>query len=203
MSSTIRQQRRAGLGPAGWWGLEGAVEGWAPDLFTFGKVIGAGLPVAAVGGRAEVMNLLAPLGPVYQAGTLSGNPVATAAGLAQLRLADDDAYARLGNVADEVARLVGEALSVAGVPHVVQRAGTLFSVAFGTTTPVTDYAQLQATQSWRYGPFFHALLDGGIYPPPSAFEAWFVSSAHDDAALDRLVEALPAAASAAAAARPV
>jgi glutamate-1-semialdehyde 2,1-aminomutase len=190
------------VGPAGWWGLEGAIEGWAPDLLTFGKVIGAGLPVAAVGGRADVMNLLAPLGPVYQAGTLSGNPVATAAGLAQLELADQAVYARLDAVATQVAGLVDDALTAAQVPHVVQRAGNLFSFAFGTTTPVVDYAGMQATQSWRYGPFFHALLAAGVYPPPSAFEAWFVSAAHDGPALDQLAAALPAAAAAAADARP-
>ncbi len=111
--------------------LAEAGEAVTPDLVTFGKVIGGGLPVAAVGGRADIMDLLAPLGPVYQAGTLSGNPVAVAAGLATLRHADDDAYARLAAAADAVAAATGAALDAAGVPHVLQRAGTLFSVFIG------------------------------------------------------------------------
>ena len=185
---------------AGWWGLEGAHEGWAPDLLTFGKVIGGGLPVAAVAGRADLMDLLAPLGPVYQAGTLSGNPVATAAGLAQLRLADAAAYARVDAASAQVQQLVTDALAAAGVAHHVQRAGNLFSIAFGTDRPVHDYAGMQATEHWRYGPFFHALLSAGVYPPPSAFEAWFLSAAHDDDALSVIADALPAAAAAAASA---
>ncbi|MCG2797458.1 MAG: glutamate-1-semialdehyde 2,1-aminomutase [Cellulomonas sp.] len=182
---------------AGWWGLEGAREGWAPDLLTFGKVIGGGLPVAAVAGRADVMDLLAPLGPVYQAGTLSGNPVATATGLAQLRLADADVYARIDAASATLQTLVSDALTAAGVAHHVQRAGNLFSIAFGTDEPVHDYAGMQATEHWRYAPFFHALLERGVYLPPSAFEAWFVSAAHDESALSRIAEALPAAAAAA------
>ncbi|WP_129339275.1 glutamate-1-semialdehyde 2,1-aminomutase [Cellulomonas endophytica] len=192
------------VSPAGWWGLEGAREGWAPDLLTFGKVVGGGLPVAAVAGRAEVMDLLAPLGPVYQAGTLSGNPVATAAGLATLRLADDAVYARVDHVAAVLGREVSAALAAAGLPHRVHTAGNLFSTVFGEAAArgeVQDYAGMLASESWRYAPFFHALLDAGVYAPPSAFEAWFVSAAHDDDAVARVVEALPAAARAAAEAR--
>ncbi len=190
-------------GPSGWWGLEGAVEGWAPDLFTFGKVVGGGLPVAAVGGRREVMEQLAPLGPVYQAGTLSGNPVATAAGLATLRLADEAAYARVAAVADAVAAGLAEALTAQGVAHSIQRAGTLFSAAFVDPAdgPVTDYARAQQQEAFRYPPFFHALLEAGVHAPPSVYEAWFVSAAHDDAAVGRVLDALPRAARAAAAAR--
>ena len=190
-------------GPAGWWGLEGAVEGWAPDLLTFGKVIGGGLPVAAVGGRRSVMEHLAPVGPVYQAGTLSGNPVATAAGLATLRACDASVYARLTTVADAVAAGLGAALTAAGVAHSVQRAGTLFSAAFVDPAdgPVTDYTRAQGQDAFRYPPLFHALLDAGVYPPPSVYEAWFVSAAHDDAAVNRILDALPVAARAAAAAR--
>ena len=193
------------VGPAGWWGLEGAIEGWAPDLLTFGKVIGGGLPVAAVGGRADIMGALAPLGPVYQAGTLSGNPVATAAGLATLRAADASVYARVDAVAAAIGGALTSALDAAGVAHVVQSAGSLFSVAFGAAAAergVHSYGDMLASESWRYAPFFHALLDAGVYPPPSGFEAWFVSAAHDDDAVERIVDALPAAARAAAAAAP-
>jgi glutamate-1-semialdehyde 2,1-aminomutase len=191
------------VGPAGWWGLEGAVEGWAPDLLTFGKVIGGGLPVAAVGGRADILGALAPLGPVYQAGTLSGNPVATAAGLATLRAADAGVYARVDEVAATLRGALTSALDAAGVAHVVQSAGSLFSVVFGAAAAergTHDYADMLASESWRYAPFFHALLDADVYAPPSGFEAWFVSAAHDDAAVERIVDALPAAARAAAAA---
>ncbi len=181
--------------------LREAGEAVVPDLVTFGKVIGGGMPVAAVGGRAEIMDLLAPTGPVYQAGTLSGNPVAVAAGLATLRLADDAVYARLASAADTVASAVGEALSAAGVPHVVQRAGTLFSVFFGAEVAggVPDYATAQRQDAAAYGRFFHAMLDAGVSLPPSAFEAWFLTAAHDDDALALVLAALPAAARAAAA----
>jgi glutamate-1-semialdehyde 2,1-aminomutase len=164
---------------------------------TFGKVIGGGLPVGAFGGRADVMALLAPAGPVYQAGTLSGNPVATAAGLATLRHCDDALYDRLDKTATIIGDLVSEALSAAGVPHALQRAGTLFSVFFNDH-PVTNYDQARQQSVRAYAAFFHAMLDAGVYLPPSAFEAWFVSGAHDDAAVDRIAAALPAAARAAA-----
>lgn len=193
------------VGPAGWWGLEGAVEGWAPDLLTFGKVVGGGLPLAAVGGRADVLDALAPLGPVYQAGTLSGNPVATAAGLATLRAADAAVYARVDAVAATLRQALTTALAAAGVPHAVQSAGSLFSVVFGPAAAdhgAHDYADVLASESWRYPPFFHALLDAGVYAPPSGFEAWFVSAAHDDAVVERIVDALPSAARAAAVASP-
>jgi glutamate-1-semialdehyde 2,1-aminomutase len=183
---------------AGWFGLDGV----EPDLMTFGKVIGGGLPVAAFGGRADVMAHLAPEGPVYQAGTLSGNPVATAGGLATLRELTPDAYVRLDRSAAAVAGLVGDALSAAGVAHRTQRAGNLFSFFFvePDVTDVADHAAATGQEAWRYAPFFHALLAGGVSAPPSAFEAWFVSTAHDDDALARLADALPAAARAAAAA---
>ncbi len=192
------------VGPAGWWGLEAARvvpdgAGWQPDLFTFGKVIGGGMPLAALGGRADVMEQLAPLGPVYQAGTLSGNPVAVAAGIATLRAADAAVYSRLNAVADQLSHATSEALAAAGVEHVIQRAGNLFSVAFSATPP-TDYASVRAQAAFRYAPFFHAMLDAGVSLPPSVFEAWFVTAAHDDAAVSRILEALPAAARAAAAA---
>ena len=180
---------------SGWYGLE-PVEA---DLLTFGKVMGGGLPAAAFGGRAEVMAELAPAGPVYQAGTLSGNPVAVAAGLATLRACTDEVYLRVDAAAATVARLVAEALTKEGVPHRVQTAGSLFSVFFAEDE-VLDYAGARAQQAWRYPPFFHEMLARGVYLPPSAYEAWFVSAAHDDAVLDRVADALPEAARAAAAA---
>ncbi|GAD32704.1 glutamate-1-semialdehyde aminotransferase [Microbacterium sp. TS-1] len=190
-------------GPSGYWGvLREAGEDVAPDLLTFGKVVGGGLPVAALAGRAEIMDLLAPLGPVYQAGTLSGNPVAVAAGLATLRLADSDVYARISRAADTVSVAASAALDAAGVPHVVQRAGTLFSVFFGSAVVagVPDYETATRQDAGAYAAFFHAMLEAGVSLPPSAFEAWFLTAAHDDVALGRILEALPGAARAAAAA---
>jgi glutamate-1-semialdehyde 2,1-aminomutase len=187
---------------SGHWALDGALEGWAPDLVTFGKVMGGGFPAAAFGGRREVMAQLAPEGPVYQAGTLSGNPVAATAGLTTLRLATDELYAFLDEAAQTVSRLTGTALEAAGVPHVVQRAGNLFSVFFVRSTDmseVTDFADASTQVLPRFAAFFHAMLEHGVYLPPSAFEAWFVSAAHDGAALDKIAAALPYAAAAAAA----
>ncbi|AUN39202.1 Glutamate-1-semialdehyde 2,1-aminomutase 2 (plasmid) [Tsukamurella tyrosinosolvens] len=180
---------------AGWYGL-------APvdaDLFTFGKVMSGGLPAAAFGGSAEVMGHLAPLGPVYQAGTLSGNPVAVAAGLATLQNATDEVYAKLNANSIRLGGLIGDALTAEGVRHHVQYAGNLVSVFF-TDGPVADYAQAKAAETFRFAPFFHALLEQGIYPPPSAFEAWFVSAALSDDDFASIEAALPAAARAAAAA---
>jgi glutamate-1-semialdehyde 2,1-aminomutase len=181
----------------GQWGLDGAVEGWTPDLMTFGKVMGGGFPAAAFGGRADVMAMLAPEGPVYQAGTLSGNPVATTAGLATLRLATDDVYARVDEVADTISTAATKALSAAGVPHVVQRGGNMFSIFFTEAATVPDYATAAGQDVGAYKAFFHAMLDRGVYLPPSAFEAWFCSSAHDDMAVQHVLDALPAAAQAA------
>ena len=183
---------------SGWYGLDPV----DADLFTFGKVMSGGLPAAAFGGRAVIMGRLAPLGPVYQAGTLSGNPVAVAAGLATLRNCTPDVYARLDSAAATIGRLVDEAFTEVGLEHHVQFAGNLFSVFF-TSDPVSDFDGVQAAQSaspGRYPAFFHAMLDAGVYLPPSAYEAWFVSAAHDDAAIDRIASALPGAARAAAAA---
>jgi len=174
---------------SGWYGIDPV----DADLFTFGKVMSGGLPAAAFGGRAEVMERLAPLGPVYQAGTLSGNPVAVAAGLATLRAADAAVYATLDANAGRLIRLLSEALTEAAVPHQISRAGNMFSVFFAEA-PVTDFASARASQTWRYPPFFHALLEAGVYPPCSAYESWFVSTALDEAAFDRIAGALPAAA---------
>jgi glutamate-1-semialdehyde 2,1-aminomutase len=181
---------------SGWYGREGV----AGDLTTFGKVMGGGLPAAAFGGRAEIMDLLAPLGPVYQAGTLSGNPLATAAGLATLRACTPEVYARVDAAAAEVAKLAAEALGAAGVPFRLQEAGNLFSVFLGGNSQVPDFAAARRQSGAAYAAFFHAMLDGGVYLPPSPYEAWFLSAAHDAAALGRIAEALPAAARAAAAA---
>ncbi|MCU0266940.1 MAG: glutamate-1-semialdehyde 2,1-aminomutase [Actinomycetia bacterium] len=185
------------VGPAGWYGLEGV----AADLITFGKVIGGGLPVAAFGGRADVMARLAPAGPVYQAGTLSGNPMATLAGLTTLRLLTPDIYAHLDRTAARLAAMVSEELARAGVAHRVQAAGNLFSVFF-VDQEVRTYDDARRQETFRYAAFFHAMLDRGVYLPPSAFEAWFVSAAHDADSLQRVADALPAAARAAARATP-
>ena len=189
---------------SGQWGLDGAREGWRPDLLTFGKVMGGGFPAAAFGGRADVMGMLSPDGPVYQAGTLSGNPVATTAGLATLRAATDEVYAHIDRAAGLLADEVDKALAEAGVSHVVQVGGNMFSVFLfdDPVEAVRDFATASAQNLDRYAAFFHAMLGQGIYLPPSAFEAWFLSSAHDDQVLDRVVAALPVAARAAAAVPP-
>jgi glutamate-1-semialdehyde 2,1-aminomutase len=181
------------VGRAGWYGLDGV----RPDLMTFGKVMGGGFPAAAFGGRADIMGRLAPAGPVYQAGTLSGNPVATAAGLAQLRLLDEAAYARVDAVSKEIQELVGAALSKEGVAHRVQTAGSMFSVFF-TDQEVRNYEDAKKQEAFRFTGFFHSMLAQGVYLPPSAFESWFVSTAHDERAVERIAAALPAAARAAA-----
>jgi glutamate-1-semialdehyde 2,1-aminomutase len=189
---------------SGQYGLDGAHEGWRPDLVTFGKVMGGGFPAAAFGGRADVMAMLSPEGPVYQAGTLSGNPVATTAGLATLRLATEDVYDGLNRATDLLVAELETALTRAGVPHVVQRGGTMFSAFLFDEAPaaVPDFATASRQNAGRYRAFFHAMLEQGVYLPPSAFEAWFLSAAHDEAVLDRVVAALPAVARAAADAPP-
>jgi glutamate-1-semialdehyde 2,1-aminomutase len=134
---------------------------------------------------------------VYQAGTLSGNPVAVAAGLATLRNATDEVYADLDATAYTIGRLASEALTAQGVTHQVQFAGNLFSIFFADK-PVTNFVEAQAAETFRYGRFFHAMLEAGVHLPPSAFEAWFVTAAHDDSAIAKIAAALPAAARAAA-----
>ena len=181
------------VSPSGWYGLEGV----APDLATFGKVMGGGLPAAAFGGRADVMAHLAPAGPVYQAGTLSGNPVAVAAGLANLRQCTDDVYAQLDKTAVQLAAIVAGALDEAGVAYRLNTAGSLFSFFF-TNDAVVDYATAARQSTARYAAFFHAFLRAGVYLPPSAFEAWFVGASHDAEVLECIEAAAPAAARAAA-----
>jgi glutamate-1-semialdehyde 2,1-aminomutase len=179
---------------SGWYGREGV----AGDLMTFGKVMGGGLPAAAFGGRAEIMDRLAPAGPVYQAGTLSGNPLATAAGLATLRACTPGVYSSVDKAAAAVATLASDALTAEGVPFRLQEAGNLFSVFLGVDGQVRDFAEAKAQSSAAYAAFFHAMLNRGVYLPPSPYEAWFLSAAHDDSAIGRIAGALPAAARAAA-----
>lgn len=193
------------VGPAGWWGIEAGVDGpsYVPDLVTFGKVVGGGMPLAALAGPASLLDLLAPVGPVYQAGTLSGNPLATAAGIATLTLADEAVYAVVDRASAQLQDAVGAALTEVGVPHRIQTAGNLFSVFFGEDAAargVRTYDEAKAADTFRYPPFFHAMLEAGVALPPSVFEAWFLSSAHDDTALEQIVNALPKAAVAAASA---
>jgi glutamate-1-semialdehyde 2,1-aminomutase len=180
---------------SGWYGLDPV----DADLFTFGKVMGGGLPAAAFGGRAELMAQLAPTGPVYQAGTLSGNPVAVAAGLTTLRHCTDDVYAHCDEVSAVLRGAASAALFAAGVPHRVQQAGSMFSIFFvPDERQVRDYDDARTQDVARYTAFFHAMLARGVYLPPSAFESWFVNAQLAGEALDRVLEALPAAARAAA-----
>jgi glutamate-1-semialdehyde 2,1-aminomutase len=177
---------------SGWYGLEPV----DADLWTFGKVMGGGMPAAAFGGRSTIMERLAPAGPVYQAGTLSGNPLACAAGLTTLKLATADVYATLDRTARAIAGLASEALTREGVAHHVSTAGSMFSIFF-TDRRVKNYADAQTQDLAAYREFFHAMLANGVYLPPSAYEAWFVSTAIDDTALERIAHALPIAARAA------
>jgi glutamate-1-semialdehyde 2,1-aminomutase len=169
------------------------VYGVTPDLSLFGKVVGGGLPLAAVGGRADVMDELAPVGPVYQAGTLSGNPLATAAGRAALMLLDDAAYAKLERTAARLADGLADAVANAGVPAQVPRARTLVGLFF-TEQPVRDYESAQRADHKAYASFFHGMLDRGVYLSPSGYEAIFPSLAHGDSELERTIEAAAEAA---------
>jgi glutamate-1-semialdehyde 2,1-aminomutase len=182
---------------SGWWGAFAKEKNIVPDLFTFGKVIGGGFPVAAVGGKARVMDLLAPLGGVYQAGTLSGNPVATASGLATLQQLTAQSYQILDSRAEQVGRAVSEALSAEGVPHQLQSSGNLFSVFF-SGGPVRNFSDATAQNTAQFAAFFHAMLDAGVSLPPSAFEAWFVSTAVTDDDVEKIRQAAGVAAKAAA-----
>lgn len=182
---------------SGWYGKDGV----AGDLTTFGKVVSGGLPAAAFGGKAEIMDHLAPVGPVYQAGTLSGNPVAVASGLASLKLADAAAYQKLDANADALAGILSDALTKASVAHHIQRAGSMVSVRFAEGEGV-NFADMKAADTFRYPAFFHAFLDGGVFPPPSVFETWFVSTALTDADFEKIAAAATPAAEAAAAATP-
>jgi glutamate-1-semialdehyde 2,1-aminomutase len=188
------------ISAGGWYTKYIAPQGWAPDLFTYGKVIGGGYPVAAVAGPASIMDHLAPVGSVYQAGTLSGNPVATAAGLATLQLCDDALYSTLDARAAEVTSVISNALTEEGVAHSLQAGGNLFSFFFRDEW-VSNFAQAQTQNVAAFNAFFHAMLENGVSLPPSAFEAWFVSGALTDADIDHIARASKRAAQAAAAVR--
>ena len=171
-------------------GLSGAQGRYAitPDMTCLGKVIGGGLPLAAYGGRRDLMEMVAPAGPVYQAGTLSGNPLATAAGLATIRvLVDEDPYAELEVAGARVAGLMGECAAQAGIPMTVNRVGSMLT-PFCSATLVSDYASAKSADTAMFARLFNALLDAGVYPPPSQFEAWFVSLPLARSGLDRLQE---------------
>ncbi|MBI5282196.1 MAG: glutamate-1-semialdehyde 2,1-aminomutase [Candidatus Solibacter usitatus] len=158
--------------------------GIRPDLSTFGKVIGGGLPIAAYGGRADVMNKVAPVGNVYQAGTLSGNPLAVAAGLAMLRhlKTHPDVYARISEAAARICAAAPQGVTV-------NRVGSMFTFFFGTG-PVTDWETARTADTGRFKAFFHHMLERGVYLPPSQFEAAFVGAAHDQAAVEETVAAI-------------
>jgi glutamate-1-semialdehyde 2,1-aminomutase len=167
-----------------------ALYGVMPDLTTLGKVIGGGLPVGAYGGRAEIMDLVAPSGPVYQAGTLSGNPLAVAAGLETLeRLRTGDDYTRLEALGARLERGIREVGIEAGVRLQVNRVGSMLTVFFADE-PVTDFTSAKCADLDRFGRFFRGLLERGVYWPPSQFEASFVSTSHTEADIDRTVEAI-------------
>lgn len=163
-------------------GAQGAL-GVRPDLTTFGKVIGGGLPIGAVGGRADVMDVLAPVGPVYQAGTLSGNPLATAAGLAALELLEPAVYDQIEATAQRWATGLAKALADVGVAAQVPCVGTLVGLFLGPD-PATDYESAKATDEAFYARFFHALLDGGVAIAPGAYEVMFPGFAHSDDIID-------------------
>ena len=183
---------------SGWYGVDNV----AGDLTTFGKVISGGLPAAAFGGRADIMDHLAPVGPVYQAGTLSGNPIAMAAGKKSLELATEQIYDTIRAHADRLVDLIHDALGAVGVAHHIQRAATMLSVRFADGEG-HNFSDMKQADTFRYAPFFHALLDNGVYAPPSVFETWFVSAALTDDDFDRIKAALKPAAQAAAAAQKI
>lgn len=179
----------------GWYGVDKVTA----DLVTFGKVVSGGLPAAAFGGKSEIMNMLAPQGPVYQAGTLSGNPVAVAAGRASLQAADENVYRTIDANADRLHTLISQALEREGVAHHIQRASNMLSIRFAEGAGY-NFADMKKADTFRFAPFFHTLLDNGVYAPPSVFETWFVSSALTDDDFQKIENALVPAAAAAAAA---
>ncbi|MCM0044636.1 MAG: glutamate-1-semialdehyde 2,1-aminomutase [Burkholderiaceae bacterium] len=163
--------------------------GIVPDMTVLGKVIGGGLPVAAFGGRADLMQKLAPLGPVYQAGTLSGNPVAVAAGMSTLKIIQrPDFYERLGTQTTKLVDGLSAAAREAGEAFCADAVGGMFGIYFAGTLP-GNYAEMMKCDKERFNRFFHAMLDAGVYLAPSAFEAGFVSAMHDDAVIDETVAA--------------
>jgi glutamate-1-semialdehyde 2,1-aminomutase len=169
------------------------LEGITPDLTTLGKIIGGGLPVGAFGGRADVMDHLAPLGPVYQAGTLSGNPLAMAAGIAALTLLEEqNPYARLDTLGRKVRDTLAAACKAKGLPAQTPQVGSMFSLYFNPS-PVTNYATALESDAKLFGRFFNACLEKGVYLPPSAYETAFISTAHEGASIDRACEVMASA----------
>jgi glutamate-1-semialdehyde 2,1-aminomutase len=175
----------------GYGGAQG-LYGITPDLTCLGKIVGGGLPAACFGGRADIMQKLAPLGPVYQAGTLSGNPLAMAAGLKELEiLGRPGVYERLDNLGKRLADGLAAAAKAAGVPHTVNRIGSMVTMFF-TATPVTDYATAKTSDTARFATFFRNMRERGVFLPPSQFEAMFVSLAHTDEDVDQVIAAAKA-----------
>lgn len=172
----------------------GAAERFAivPDLYCLGKVIGGGLPVGAYGGRKDLMRQVAPVGPMYQAGTLSGNPLAMAAGLSALQRLSSDSHARLDGLASRLAKGLREAAANAGVPCRVNQCGAMLS-AFFTESEVTDFSSAKTTDAALFGRAFHHLLERGVNLPPSALECWFVTLSHTEDDIDRTTEEFEAA----------
>jgi glutamate-1-semialdehyde 2,1-aminomutase len=169
-----------------------ALYGVRPDLTCLGKIVGGGLPAAAFGGRADIMQKLAPLGPVYQAGTLSGNPVAMAAGLKCIEiLGRPGTYERLEQLGARLGDGLAAAARAAGVPHTVNRMGSMVTLFF-TAGPVTDYASAKTADTARFGKFFRRMREKGVFLPPSQFEAMFVSLAHTDEDVDLVITAAKA-----------
>ncbi|HWA86926.1 MAG TPA: aminotransferase class III-fold pyridoxal phosphate-dependent enzyme, partial [Opitutus sp.] len=166
---------------------------FTPDLTCLGKFIGGGLPVGAFGGRADIMDFLAPLGPVYQAGTLSGNPLAMAAGIASLRLLEElDPYVRLDTLGRQLRDAVLAAAGKKGIPLQFPQRGSMFSIFFNDA-PVRDYASALRSDAKLFARFFHACLERGVFLAPSAYEAGFLSTAHEGAAIDRACDVLASA----------
>ncbi|WP_237227891.1 glutamate-1-semialdehyde 2,1-aminomutase [Rubinisphaera sp. JC750] len=171
--------------------LGGAQErfGITPDMTALGKIIGAGMPVGAYGGKAEIMGVVSPEGPVYQAGTLSGNPVAMASGLAALRqLRDEPPYERLEEMGQRLAAGLGQAAEKAGIPHQVAQVGSMLTLFFNDQ-PVRNFSVSSKNNTELFAKFFHGMLDEGMYLPCSQYEAWFVSAAHTDDDIDRTIQA--------------
>jgi glutamate-1-semialdehyde 2,1-aminomutase len=165
--------------------------GMTPDLSTFGKIIGGGLPVGAYGGRRDIMQMIAPSGPVYQAGTLSGNPLAMTAGIETLKIIDEDDnfYAKLEEISSDLENGIRDAMAELGVNYTFNRVGSMFTLFF-TETAVTDFDSAKTSDTAKFAGYFNAMLDGGIYLPPSQFEANFVSIAHEKEDLDRTISAV-------------
>jgi glutamate-1-semialdehyde 2,1-aminomutase len=163
--------------------------GIEPDITAFGKVIGGGFPMAGFGGKAAAMDLLAPVGPVYQAGTLSGNPAAVAAGLTTLELLDAEAYAHLETLGAALQAGLEEALSSSKQSGRVQRIGSMITLYFNDGSPLHDFDDAKAADHQKFAKFFHGMLDRGFHLPPSGYESWFLSTAHSKADIDATVAA--------------